>query len=212
MIEALLLDLLMIVFTLLALGLSRAGKSARAERALILACAAASAYMNVSAADVASPRSVAAYAIAPVALAVVVDRVVAVIRRHVLTDREPSAWSTPGRTAAAAAEIAGRVLLYSLRCALAAPETARGLRRMVLTPLPCLCFPRRLRRRRSSCRAPRRPSCSPCTALTLITAIAAELAGSPLSWPRRRGCSREPPAPMCMPSWTAGRHDRSPAC
>src|SRR5207237_2885305 len=80
------------------------------------------------------------------------------------------------------------VLLYSLRCALAAPETARGLRRMVLTPLPCLCFPRRLRRRRSSCRAPRRPSCSPCTALTLITAIAAELAGSPLSWPRRRGC------------------------
>ena len=43
MIEALLLDLLMIVFTLLALGLSRAGKSARAERALILACAAASA-------------------------------------------------------------------------------------------------------------------------------------------------------------------------
>jgi hypothetical protein len=39
-IEALLLDLLMIVFTLLALGLSRAGKSSRTERALILACAA----------------------------------------------------------------------------------------------------------------------------------------------------------------------------
>ena len=36
-IEALLLDLLMIVFTLLALGLSRAGKPARAERALVLA-------------------------------------------------------------------------------------------------------------------------------------------------------------------------------
>ena len=42
MIEALLLDLLMIVFTLLALGLSRAGQSARAERTLILVCAAAS--------------------------------------------------------------------------------------------------------------------------------------------------------------------------
>ena len=54
-IEALLVDLLMIVLTLLALGLSRAGQSARAERALILACAAASAYMNVSAADLASP-------------------------------------------------------------------------------------------------------------------------------------------------------------
>ena len=86
-IEALLLDLLMIVFTLLALGLARAGQSSRAERALILACAAASVYMNVSAADVASPRSVAAYAVAPVALAVVVNRVVAVIRRHVLADR-----------------------------------------------------------------------------------------------------------------------------
>ena len=139
-IEALLLDLLMIVFTLLALGLSRAGKSSRAERALILACAAASSYMNVSAADVASPRSVAAYAVAPVALAMVVDRVVAVIRRHVLADREPSAWITLGRAAAAAARIAGLVLLYALRFALAAPETTRGLRRMVLdaTPLPGL--------------------------------------------------------------------------
>jgi hypothetical protein len=139
-IEALLLDLLMIVFTLLALGLSRAGKPARAERILILACAAASSYTNVAAADVASPRSVVAYAIAPVALAVVVDRVVAVIRRHVLADREPSAWSTVGSTAAAVARITGLVLLYCLRLALAAPETARGLRRMVLdaAPLPAL--------------------------------------------------------------------------
>jgi hypothetical protein len=139
-IEALLLDLLMITFTLLALGLSRAGQSAQAERILILACAAASACMNVSAADVASPRSVAAYAIAPIALAVVVDRVVAVIRRHVLADQEPSAWSTAGRAAAVMGRIAGRVLLYCLRFALAAPETARGLRRMVLdaAPLPAL--------------------------------------------------------------------------
>jgi len=139
-IEALLLDALMITFTLLALGLSRAGKSARAERILVLACAAASSYMNVSATDVASPRSVAAYAVAPVALAVVVDRVVAVIRRHVLADEEPSAWSTIGRAAATAAGIAGLVLLYCLRLALAAPETARGLRRIVLNaaPLPAL--------------------------------------------------------------------------
>ena len=139
-IEALLLDLLMIVFTLLALGLSRSGKPARAERALILACAAASSYMNVAAAEVASPRSVAAYAVAPIALAVVVDRVVAVIRRHVLADREPSAWSTIGRAAAATARITGLMLLYALRFALAAPETAQGLRRMVLdaAPLPAL--------------------------------------------------------------------------
>ena len=142
-IEALLLDLLIIVFTLLALGLSRAGQSARAERALILLCAAASSYMNVSAADLASPRSVAAYALAPVALAVTVDRVVAVIRRHVLSDREPSAWAAAGRVAVAAARLAGRAGLYVLRFALAAPETARGLRRMVLdaTPLPVLPEP-----------------------------------------------------------------------
>ena len=142
-IEALLLDVLMIVFTLLALGLSRAGKSSRTERALILACAAASAWMNVSAADTASPRSVVAYAVAPVALAVVVDRVVAVIRRHVLGDDEASAWTAAGRAAAATARLAGLVLLYSLRFALAAPETARGLRRMVLdaAPLPGLPVP-----------------------------------------------------------------------
>jgi Protein of unknown function (DUF2637) len=135
-IEALLLDLLMIVFTLLALGLSRAGQSARAERVLVLVCAAASSYMNVSAADVASPRSVAAYAVAPLALAVVVDRVVAVIRRHVLADGEPSAWTTLGRAAVTAARTAGLVLLYCLRFALAAPETARGLRWMVLAAAP----------------------------------------------------------------------------
>jgi hypothetical protein len=137
-VEALLLDLLMIVFTLLALGLSRAGKSSRTERTLILACAAASAYMNVSDADTASPRSVAAYVIAPLTLAVVVDRVVAVIRRHVLADDEPSAWTVAGRAAAASARLAGLVVLYTLRFILAAPETARGIRRIILqtAPLP----------------------------------------------------------------------------
>ena len=140
-IEALLLDLLMIVFTLLALGLSRAGKSSRTERALILACAVASAYMNASAADTASPRSVVAYTVAPVALAVVVDRVVAVIRRHVLADAEPSAWTALGRAAAAAARLAGLVVLYSLRFVLAAPETAKGLRRMVLAAAPLPAVP-----------------------------------------------------------------------
>jgi len=137
-IEALLLDVLMIVFTLLALGLSRAGKSSRTERALILACAAASAYMNVSAADTASPRSVVAYAVAPIALAVVVDRVVAVIRRHVLGDDEVSAWTTAGRATVAAVRLAGVAALYALRFTLAPRSTFLGLRRWVLvaTPLP----------------------------------------------------------------------------
>jgi len=142
-IEALLLDLLMIVFTLLALGLSRAGKSSRTERILILACAVASAYMNVSDADTASPRSVVAYAVAPVALAVVVDRVVAVIRRHVLADEEASAWTAMGRGLLAASRLAGVTALYSLRFVLAPPSTATGLRRMVLdaAPLPGLEAP-----------------------------------------------------------------------
>ena len=142
-IEALLLDLLMIVFTLLALGLSRAGKSARTERALILASAVASAYMNVSAADTASPRSVAAYVLAPIALAVVVDRVVAVIRRHVLGDDEPSAWTAAGRSAAVAARAAGATALYLLRFALDPAATAKGLRRqvLVLAPLPGIGVP-----------------------------------------------------------------------
>ena len=140
LIEALLLDVLMIVFTLLALGLSRAGKSSRTERALILACAAASAYMNVSAADTASPRSVVAYAVAPVALAVVVDRVVAVISRHVMGDDEPSAWTAMGRAVVVAVRLSGAVALYSLRFVLAPASTATGLRRAVLAaaPLPGL--------------------------------------------------------------------------
>jgi hypothetical protein len=96
--------------------------------------------MNVSAADTASPRSVVAYAVAPIALAVVVDRVVAVIRRHVLADDEASAWSVLGSATMAAVRLAGVTLLYSLRFVLAPPSTAKGLRRVVLAaaPLPGL--------------------------------------------------------------------------
>jgi hypothetical protein len=142
-IEALLLDVLLIVFTLLALGLSRAGKSSRTERALILACAIASAYMNVSDADTASPRSIVAYAVAPVALAVVVDRVVAVIRRHVLGDDEASAWTAMGGALLVVSRLAGVAALYSLRFVLAPPSTATGLRRIVLAaaPLPDPALP-----------------------------------------------------------------------
>jgi len=63
----------------------------------------------------------------PVFLAVVVDRVVAVVRRHVLGDSERSAWTG-----------FGRVVLYVLRFVLAMPSTAKGLRRqvLILAPLP----------------------------------------------------------------------------
>jgi hypothetical protein len=47
-----------------------------------------------------------------------------------------------GRAAAAAVRIAGLVLLYCLRFALAPPQTARGLRRMVLDAAPLPALPR----------------------------------------------------------------------
>ena len=126
-IEAVGLDVGMAIFSLLALGLAMAGQSARVERALIVACALGSAGMNYAAANGGSPRSVAAYVMPPIFLAIVVDRVVAVVRRHVLGDADRSAWSG-----------VGRVTLYGLRFLLAAPSTATGLRRQVLnmTPLP----------------------------------------------------------------------------
>ena len=132
MIEAVGLDVGMAIFSLLALGLAVAGQSARVERALIVACALGSAGMNYAAANGGSPRSVDAYVVPPVFLAIVVDRVVAVVRRHVLGEVEQSAWAT-----------LGRVALYSLRFVLAAPSTASGVRRQVLamTPLPAAELP-----------------------------------------------------------------------
>jgi Protein of unknown function (DUF2637) len=126
-VEALALDVGMAIFSLLALGLARAGKPARAERVLIMACAAASSVMNFAAANDASPKSVLAYVMPPVFLAVVADRVVSVARRHVLGEDEQSPWLG-----------AAAVALYALRLILAPPATAAGLRRWLLlkTPLP----------------------------------------------------------------------------
>jgi hypothetical protein len=137
-IEAIGLDVGMAVFSLLALGLAMAGQSARIERALIVVCAVASAGQNYAAADVTSPRSVAAYVMPPLFLALVVDRVVAVVRRHVLGDAERSVWAAVGRGLGAVAKGLGVVLLYLLRLVLAPPSTSAGLRRVVLiaTPLP----------------------------------------------------------------------------
>jgi hypothetical protein len=126
-VEALALDVGMAIFSLLALGLARAGKPARTERVLIMVCAAASAVMNFAAANDASPKSVLAYVMPPLFLAVVADRVVSVARRHGLGEDERSPWL-------AAAALAG----YALRLVLAPATTAVGLRRWLLltTPLP----------------------------------------------------------------------------
>jgi hypothetical protein len=137
-IEAAMLDAGMIILSALGIGLALAGKPSKAERLLIMACAGLSAFMNYAAADTASWRSVVAYVAAPVFLAVIVDRVISVIRRHVLPMDAESAWVPLGRALRAMAARAGMVLLYSLRLTLAPGSTASGLRRWVLvaTPLP----------------------------------------------------------------------------
>lgn len=124
-VAALALDAGMIIFSLLALGLAFAGQAAKTERVLILACAAGSAGMNYLAADAGSPRSVAAYVAWPLFLAVVADRVIAVVRRHRLGDAGTSPWA-----------VAGHAALYLLRLVLAPPSTARGFRQMVLDAAP----------------------------------------------------------------------------
>jgi hypothetical protein len=131
-VEALALDVGMAIFSLLALGLARAGKPARAERVLIMVCAAASGVMNFAAANDASPKSVLAYVMPPLFLAVVADRVVSVVRRHVLGDHERSPWLA-----------AAPLVLYLARLLLAPPSTAAGLRRWLLlkTPLPAAPVP-----------------------------------------------------------------------
>jgi hypothetical protein len=143
-IEASALDLGMAIFTLLALGLAMAKQSARIERILIVACAAGSAGQNYAAADVSSPRSVAAYVVPSLFLALVVDRTVAVVRRHALGAEEQSVWAAVGRAGGGMAKALGLVLLYGLRFVLAPPSTGKGLRRVVLNAAPLPEPPARL--------------------------------------------------------------------
>ena len=124
--EALGLDAAAVIFALLGLAHARMGRAARVERILNVACALGSMVMNVLAADLGSPRSVAVYVLPPVLYAACRDRLIAVAGAAAGV-RETSLW----RGAGAAAP-------YLLRLVLAPPSTARGLRRWVLaaTPLP----------------------------------------------------------------------------
>jgi hypothetical protein len=142
-IEAAMLDAGMIILSALGIGLALAGKASKAERFLIMVCAGLSAFMNYAAADTASWRSVVAYVAAPVFLAVIVDRVISVIRRHVLPLDAESAWVPLGRATIAAARLAALTLLYLLRFVLAPPSTGAGLRRLVLDAAPVPAAPPR---------------------------------------------------------------------
>ena len=126
LIEAAMLDAGMVILSALGVGLARAGKPSRNVRFLIVICAGASAGMNLAAANLASWRSVAAYAAAPVFLAVITDQVIAVIRQHILPQDTRSAWAPLGRTVIAGLHMAAVVALYLLRVLLAPSETLRA--------------------------------------------------------------------------------------
>ncbi len=136
MIEAAMLDAGMVILSALGIGLALAGKPSKGERTLIMACSAASAGMNFAAANPGSWRSVVAYTAAPVFLAIITDRVISVIRRHVLPLDAESAWAPFGRAVLACARLSALVTLYLLRTALAPSSTLRGLRQMVLDAAP----------------------------------------------------------------------------
>ena len=132
MIQALALDMAMIIFSVLALGLARKGLPANVERALIVVCALASAFMNWTASDHTSLRSVAVYVSAPILLALVTDRVISVVRRHVLgMPDDASVWARFGQRL-------GRAALWAARLLVDFRATRTGIRQAILaaTPLP----------------------------------------------------------------------------
>jgi hypothetical protein len=139
LIEAGALDVGMIIFSLIALGLALAGLASKTERVLIIACAVASAVMNFALADSSNWRSVLAWTMPPVFLAVVVDRVVSAARRHALGVRDgASPWVVAAAAVGKVLRFGALAALYGLRFVLAPPSTAAGARRAVLaaTPLP----------------------------------------------------------------------------
>lgn len=136
-IEAGALDIGLCILSLLALGLSRRGLPSRVERVLIVAVAAASAGMNfAAAAHNTSWRQVAVFVMPPVFLAVVVDRCVSVIRRHVLGMQDNSPWTVAARAIGCVARYGVTVALYGLRLLLAPASTCVGARRAILAAAP----------------------------------------------------------------------------
>jgi hypothetical protein len=135
--EALGLDAGAVIFAILGIALAILGRRAGIERALVVACSAGSAGMNLLGANLGSPRSVAVYVMPSLLFAAGSDRLIAVIRRAAMGKREDegaqrSAW-----------RVAGLVVLYLARFTVAAPSTWTGSRQALLnaTPLPGLPAP-----------------------------------------------------------------------
>jgi hypothetical protein len=130
--EAIGLDTGAVIFALLALSLARRGRRGSVERVLNVACALGSMTMNLLAANLTSPRSITVWVLPSALYALASDRLIAVVRRWVLTSdpgaqiaQEGSAWRAFGGLA-----------LWILRLIFDAPGTLSGFRRWVLTVAP----------------------------------------------------------------------------
>jgi hypothetical protein len=130
--EALGLDTGAVIFALLALSLARLGRRGAVERFLNVACALGSLAMNLLAADLTSPRSITVWVLPSVLYALASDRLIAVVRRWVLsrdngagTAQEGSAWRSFGSLG-----------LWGLRLIFDVPGTLAGFRRWILTVAP----------------------------------------------------------------------------
>ncbi len=137
-IEASTLDGGQLIFSLLALGLSRRGLPATRTRFMIMFCALASAAMNYYAGAATSVRSTLVYVLPPIFLAMVVDEVIVVIRRHYLGDEIDSSWTAAGHLTVRMLRFSGLAFLYCIRVCLDPAGTVKGVRLLVLqaTPLP----------------------------------------------------------------------------
>jgi hypothetical protein len=145
LIEAGALDVGMIIFALLALGLARAGKPAKIERAAVVVCAAGSALMNFAPADPHSWRSVLAWTMPPVFLAFVVDRTARTVQRHVLAEEEGrSPWAVLGLGSYRLARFMVLAALYSLRFVIDRSGTWAGVKQAIILATPLPAAPMRL--------------------------------------------------------------------
>ena len=130
--EALGLDTGAVIFALLALSLARRGRRAAVERMLNVACAIGSLTMNLLAANLDSPRSITVWVMPSALYALASDRLIAVVRRWVLST-EPGA---DGREPGSPWHAFGGLVLWLLRLVLDVPGTVTGFRRWVLVAAP----------------------------------------------------------------------------
>jgi hypothetical protein len=130
--EALGLDTGAVIFALLALSLARLGRRATVERFLNVACALGSLFMNLLAADLTSPRSITVWVLPSVLYALASDRLIAVVRRWVLSGDNGGAVAQEGSAWRSFSGLG----LWGLRLVFDVAGTLAGFRRWILAVAP----------------------------------------------------------------------------